>query len=85
MERLELCPVCATPLRRVDLGLYAADPLTVRERTVLRYLGSTLSPPEIAAELSISLNTLKTHQRNIYRKLGAAGRYDAVHRGGAIP
>jgi LuxR family maltose regulon positive regulatory protein len=56
------------------------DPLTERERTVLRYLASTLSNAEIAAELYLSDNTVKTHQRALYRNLGATGRRDAVHR-----
>jgi LuxR family transcriptional regulator, maltose regulon positive regulatory protein len=56
------------------------DPLTGRERTVLRYLASTLSNSEIAAELYVSVSTVKTHQRALYRKLGAGGRRDAVHR-----
>jgi LuxR family maltose regulon positive regulatory protein len=56
------------------------DPITVREQTVLRYLASTLSNAEIAAELYVSVSTVKTHQRALYRKLGVAGRRDAVHR-----
>jgi LuxR family maltose regulon positive regulatory protein len=56
------------------------DPLTERERTVLRYLASTLSIAEIARELYVSVNTVKTHQRSIYHKLDASGRRDAVHR-----
>jgi LuxR family maltose regulon positive regulatory protein len=56
------------------------DPLTERERTVLRYLATTLSNAEIAAQLYVSVSTVKTHQRALYRKLGAAGRRDAVHR-----
>ena len=55
-------------------------PLTDREQHVLRYLASTLSNTEIAAELYLSVNTVKTHQRMIYRKLGADGRRDAVRR-----
>lgn len=58
----------------------AVDPLTGRERTVLRYLASTLSNAEIATELYVSVNTVKTHQRALYRKLGVAGRRDAVAR-----
>ncbi|GAA4897256.1 LuxR C-terminal-related transcriptional regulator [Actinomycetospora straminea] len=57
-----------------------AEPLTERESTMLRYLASTLSNPEIAAELYVSVNTVKTHQRAVYRKLGATGRREAVHR-----
>ncbi|MDD7942372.1 LuxR C-terminal-related transcriptional regulator [Actinomycetospora lutea] len=56
------------------------EPLTEREATMLRYLASTLSNPEIAAELYVSVNTVKTHQRAVYRKLGAAGRREAVLR-----
>jgi LuxR family transcriptional regulator, maltose regulon positive regulatory protein len=56
------------------------DALTEREQVVLRYLGSTLSNAEIAHHLYLSVNTVKTHQRMIYRKLGADGRRDAVRR-----
>ena len=62
----------------------SGDSLTERERTILRYLASTLSNTEIAQELYLSVNTVKTHQRTIYRKLGAAGRRDAVHRARAL-
>lgn len=55
------------------------EPLTSRELTVLRYLQSTLSHVEIAALLYISVNTVKTHVKNIYRKLGAERRTQAVH------
>jgi LuxR family maltose regulon positive regulatory protein len=55
------------------------DPLTERERTVLRYLASTLSTAEIASELYLSVNTVKTYQRSLYRKLGVGRRRDAVH------
>lgn len=57
-----------------------AEPLTDREQHILRYLASTLSNAEIAAELYLSVNTVKTHQRMVYRKLGAGGRRDAVRR-----
>ncbi|EWM68257.1 LuxR family transcriptional regulator [Micromonospora sp. M42] len=56
------------------------EPLTERELTILRYLQSILSNVEIAAELSLSVNTVKTHVRNIYRKLDATRRRDAVRR-----
>ncbi|MEU5905387.1 LuxR C-terminal-related transcriptional regulator [Micromonospora sp. NPDC047467] len=56
------------------------EPLTERELTILRYLQSILSNVEIAAELSLSVNTVKTHVRNIYRKLGATRRREAVRR-----
>lgn len=57
-----------------------AEPLTEREVTILRYLQSILSNVEIAAELSLSINTVKTHVRNIYRKLDASRRREAVRR-----
>jgi LuxR family transcriptional regulator, maltose regulon positive regulatory protein len=57
-----------------------AEPLTERELTVLRYLQSVLSNVEIAGELRLSVNTVKTHVRNIYRKLSARHRRDAVRR-----
>ncbi|WP_345339075.1 helix-turn-helix transcriptional regulator, partial [Actinomycetospora succinea] len=61
-----------------------AEPLTEREATMLRYLASTLSNPEIAAELYVSVNTVKSHQRAVYRKLGASGRREAVRRARAL-
>jgi ATP/maltotriose-dependent transcriptional regulator MalT len=56
------------------------EALSERERTVLRYLPTMLTFGEIGSELYISVNTTKSHVRNIYRKLGAAGRRDAVRR-----
>ncbi len=57
-----------------------ATALTNREQLVLRYLASTMSNREIASALYLSVNTVKTHQRMVYRKLGADGRRDAVRR-----
>ena len=53
-------------------------PLTSRELTVVRYLASRLTYPEIAAELFVSTNTLKTHVKRIYQKLGVSSRIEAV-------
>jgi LuxR family transcriptional regulator, maltose regulon positive regulatory protein len=47
---------------------------------VLRYLPTNLSPPQIAAQLSVSLNTVGTHLRSIYAKLGVRDRSSAVRR-----
>jgi LuxR family maltose regulon positive regulatory protein len=56
------------------------DELTAREQAVLRLLPSGLSATEIGSELDISRDTVKTHTRSIYRKLGASSRRDAVAR-----
>jgi LuxR family maltose regulon positive regulatory protein len=56
------------------------DPLSDRERDVLRLLGTDLDGPELARHLSVSLNTLRTHTRNIYAKLGVNSRRAAVRR-----
>ena len=47
---------------------------------MLRLLASDLAGPAIARELMVSLNTLRTHTRNIYAKLGANSRREAVRR-----
>jgi LuxR family transcriptional regulator, maltose regulon positive regulatory protein len=54
-----------------------------RELEVLRYLSTHLSNREIAAELYISLNTMKTHVRNLYQRLGVSSRSQAVAAGRA--
>jgi LuxR family maltose regulon positive regulatory protein len=56
------------------------EPLSEREREVLRYLPTVMSNADIAAELFVSVNTVKTHVKSIYRKLGATRRQDAVRR-----
>jgi DNA-binding CsgD family transcriptional regulator len=60
------------------------EPLTQREARVLRYLPSSLSAREIADELCVSMNTVKTHQRHLYRKLDARTRSQAVERARAL-
>jgi LuxR family maltose regulon positive regulatory protein len=54
------------------------EPLSPSELRVLRYLPTNLTRPEIARELYVSVNTVNTHIRNIYSKLGARGRSSAV-------
>lgn len=66
--------------RAVPVGSELPDPLTERERAVLRYLATSMSTAEIAAELYLSVNTIKTHLAAIYRKLAAARRREAVLR-----
>jgi LuxR family maltose regulon positive regulatory protein len=57
------------------------EELTEREQAVLGLLTSGLSAQEIGDELGVSRNTIKTHTRSLYRKLGATGRREAVARG----
>jgi LuxR family transcriptional regulator, maltose regulon positive regulatory protein len=55
--------------------------LTTREEAVLWFLAGTLSLREIGQEMYVSLNTVKSHTRAIYRKLGVSNRHDAIRRG----
>ncbi len=61
-----------------------ASQLSAREQGVLRYLQTRLTTREIAGELFISMNTLKSHLKSIYRKLDASSRSDAVARARAF-
>jgi LuxR family maltose regulon positive regulatory protein len=56
------------------------EPLSERETEVLRLLRSDLDGPGMARELVVSLNTLRTHTKNIYAKLGVGSRRAAVRR-----
>ncbi len=66
--------------RRPGGGPAAGDRLSDRELAVLSYLPTMLTTAEIAAELYVSVNTVKTHLKSIYRKLDVPRRRDAVHR-----
>jgi LuxR family maltose regulon positive regulatory protein len=61
-----------------------AEPLSQSEIRVLRYLPTKLSAPEIASELYLSVNTVKTHLRHLYDKLGAHRRHEAVEQARAL-
>jgi LuxR family maltose regulon positive regulatory protein len=61
-----------------------SDALTEREVAVLRLLGGTLTLREIGQEMHLSQNTVKTHTRAIYRKLGVSTRHAAVEKGREI-
>jgi LuxR family maltose regulon positive regulatory protein len=63
-------PVAESPSR--------LEPLSDSEIRVLRYLPTNLTAPEIASELSVSRNTVKTHMRNLYAKFGTHRRADTV-------
>ena len=56
------------------------EPLSEREFEVLRLLGTELNGPEIARELIVSLNTMRTHTKSIYNKLGVNNRRMAIRR-----
>jgi LuxR family maltose regulon positive regulatory protein len=60
------------------------DPLSARELDVLRLLATDLGGPAIARELVVSLNTVRTHTKNIYAKLGVNSRRAAVSRAGEL-
>ncbi|MEM8706828.1 MAG: LuxR C-terminal-related transcriptional regulator [Actinomycetota bacterium] len=60
------------------------EPLTDRERSLLQLLPGTLSQRELGEALHVSFNTIKTHNRQIYRKLGVTSRDAAVARARAL-
>jgi LuxR family maltose regulon positive regulatory protein len=90
-EAQELADRCADPgvlpqrlqaarrAARVDAAT-GPEELSERELTVLRHLASDLSEREIAAELYLSFNTVHSHVKSIYRKLGVSSRAEAVER-----
>jgi LuxR family maltose regulon positive regulatory protein len=70
------------PAAPVGQGL--VDSLSARELDVLRLLATDLGGPEIARELVVSLNTVRTHTKNVYAKLGVNSRRAAVTRAGEL-
>jgi LuxR family maltose regulon positive regulatory protein len=71
---------------RPDAAITAgpAETLSERELDVLRLLATTLSGPEIAKELFVSVNTLRTHTKHIFAKLDVKTRRAAVERAHAL-
>jgi LuxR family maltose regulon positive regulatory protein len=65
-------------------GALIAVPLTTRETDVLNLLADYCSNEEIAADLVVSMNTVKTHIRSLFQKLSVTRRADAVRRGRAL-
>ncbi len=78
LDRLTRTPPRAVTPRTAPAGVYGT--LTDRERTVLRCLATSLSYSEIAAELHVSLNTVKTHAKHINQKLHTSDRHGCVVR-----
>jgi LuxR family transcriptional regulator, maltose regulon positive regulatory protein len=66
--------------RRAPVKRGSIEPLSERELDVLRLLGTDLDGPDIARELTVSLNTMRTHTKSIYAKLGVSNRRAAVRR-----
>jgi LuxR family maltose regulon positive regulatory protein len=67
-------------IRQKPTSQLLVEPLTERELEVLKLLRTELTGPEIAQELSVSLNTLRTHTKNIYGKLNVNNRRAALRR-----
>jgi LuxR family maltose regulon positive regulatory protein len=70
----------SSPAAKEQSSLPPGEELSPGELRVLRYLPTNLSRPEIASELSVSLNTVSTHVRSIYAKLRVRDRSSAVQR-----
>lgn len=72
------------PVRHAQVQSFLLEPLSDTEVRVLRYLPTNLSISDIASELYASPNTVKTHIRNLYGKLGTHRRGEAVTRARAL-
>jgi LuxR family transcriptional regulator, maltose regulon positive regulatory protein len=66
-----------SPVRKVEV-VDLVEQFSNRELAVLRYLPTRLDNAEISTELRVSINTVKTHLKHIYRKLGVDGRKAAI-------
>ena len=79
-----LLAATATTTRETAVDPQLIEPLSERELEVLRLLDTDLDGPDLARELTVSLNTVRTHTRNIYAKLGVTSRRAAVTRGAEL-
>jgi LuxR family maltose regulon positive regulatory protein len=91
LDRLRLLAPAATPFvvdiiadtrtaTKLSGGAGDVEGLSGREADVMRYLPTMLTAGEIAADLGVSVNTVKVHLKSIYRKLGVTRRSEAVAR-----
>jgi len=81
----ELASAMAKRIRDRESQMQEGRPtLTKRELEILRQLSTGRTLTVIASELHISQNTMKTHLKNLYRKMGAEGRKDAVEKASAL-
>lgn len=78
-ERLSLLQPLPRPAHRLAPH-HPHDELSAREQIVLRYMATSMSNQEIAAALYLSVNTVKTHIKNVLRKMHAGSRQQAVER-----
>ena len=78
-ETLASIPQALRPLAAHG-GVALVEPLTEREQEVLQRVAQLLSTAEIANELYISVNTVKTHLKSVHRKLAVTHRREAVRR-----
>lgn len=72
--------VFGKPAISTSISQNLIEPLSDRELDVLKLLGTEMSGPEIARTLVVSLNTMRTHTKNIYSKLDVNSRRAAVSR-----
>jgi ATP/maltotriose-dependent transcriptional regulator MalT len=80
----DLLGALCRPAPPTSESAWLAEPLTESETRILHYLATHLSAREIAVELYVSANTVKTHIRHLYQKLGVHSRCEAVHRACAV-
>jgi LuxR family maltose regulon positive regulatory protein len=71
----------AVPSRAAAAPIGLAEPLSSRELEVLDLIAAGLTNQQIAARLYVSLHTVKSHDRNIYAKLGVSSRTQAAAKG----
>jgi LuxR family maltose regulon positive regulatory protein len=79
LQRFDTCPA-----RPDGQPATTSVPLTTSELAVLRFLPSHMTNQEIAEALFLSINTVKTHLRSVYRKLGVSTRRQAISRSGRL-
>jgi DNA-binding CsgD family transcriptional regulator len=79
---MDLPPVRSTVIALPELSL--RESLSQAEIRVVRYLPTSLSVTEIADQLYLSVNTVRTHMRHLYDKLDAHRRHEAVERARAL-
>ncbi len=84
VEELQVLLDRRSPGAQAAHSMPLLEPLSKRELTVLGYLETMLSTEEIAAELFLSTNTVKTHTKSIYRKLGVTRRRHAISQARAL-